>query len=289
MYAVAAYGTYGNLDDLDVSAEQAIAIPHLPRSMEGMTIVQITDLHTGPYIRAQELQRLVGLVNGMHPDLVAITGDILDWDLASLPDAVRGLAGIRSSLGNFAVLGNHDIYADRYSFTKRHRGGVEVVKGMEAIGIRTLRNEVAYLGEGADRLALLGLDWLSSNPSAPNFYSYLQGETRRQLRRMTESIEPETPQVLLAHHPDTFTDAVPFGIGLTLSGHTHGGGQVLLGHWRGTPIGIAMLRFKYLSGLYREQGLSLYVNRGIGYLGIPIRINCPPEISRFRLTRLATS
>jgi predicted MPP superfamily phosphohydrolase len=225
----------------------------------------------------------------MKPDLVVITGDILDWDLASLPDAVRGLAGIRASQGTYAVLGNHDIYADRYSFSNGHRGGVMIARGMETIGIRTLRNEVVHLGEGNDRLALLGLDWLSSNPSGPDFYQYQLTETRRQLRLMSDRIAPETPKVLLAHHPDTFTDALPFGIGLTLSGHTHGGGQVLLGTWNGVPLGIGLLRFKYLSGMYQEQGLSLYVNRGIGYLGIPIRINCPPEISRFRLVPAQSS
>jgi predicted MPP superfamily phosphohydrolase len=100
---------------------------------------------------------------------------------------------------------------------------------------------------------------------------------------MAEQVEKERPKVLLAHHPDTFEDAIPFGVGLTLAGHTHGGGQVLFGHWNGVPLGIGLIRFKYLSGLYQDQGRSLYVNRGIGYLGIPIRINCPPEISRFRL------
>ena len=106
---------------------------------------------------------------------------------------------------------------------------------------------------------------------------------------MASQVEPETPSVLLAHHPDTFKDAIPFGIGLTLAGHTHGGGQVILGHVGGMPIGIGMMRFQYLSGLYQENGYSLYVNRGIGYLGIPIRINCPPEISRFRLIRSTVS
>jgi hypothetical protein len=274
---------------LDVSPERTIPIPHLPPSLDGLTIVQLTDLHVGPYIRERELRHLVSVVNSLRPDLVAVTGDILDRHLSSLPEAVRGLAGIESPLGIYAVLGNHDIYADQYSFTRQHRGGVEIAKGMETIGIRTLRNEVVHLGEGRDRLALLGLDWLSPDPRSPNFYQYKQPETRRELHLMASQVEPETPSVLLAHHPDTFKDAIPFRIGLTLAGHTHGGGQVILGHVGGVPIGIGMMRFQYLSGLYQENGYSLYVNRGIGYLGIPIRINCPPEISRFRLTRSTAS
>ena len=289
MYGVADYGAYDSLDDLDVSPEIAIPIPHLPRSLDGMTIVQVTDLHVGPYIRERELQHLVSVINELRPDIVAITGDILDRHLSSLPETVHGLAGLKPSLASYAVLGNHDIYADQYSFNAHHRGGVKIAKGMEEAGIRTLRNEVVMLGEGSERLALLGLDWLSADPSSPSFYSYKDVETRRELAAMTASLSPETPKVLLAHHPDSFTDAKPLGIGLTLSGHTHGGGQVLVGHLNGVPLGIGLIRFKYLSGLYEEQGLSCYVNRGIGYLGVPIRINCPPEVSRFRLTRPAST
>lgn len=289
IYAVAAYGTYGNLGDLDISPERTIVMPRLPRALDGMSIAQISDLHVGAYVRASELRRIVSILNSLRPDLVVITGDILDWDVSSLPDAVSGLSGLRSTLGTFAVLGNHDLFADRYSYDQEHRGGVEIAQGMQSIGIRTLRNEVVELGEGPERLALMGLDWLNPNPANPNYFRYQQTETRKQLGLMSEQVAPETPRVLLAHHPDTFGDIHPYGIDLTLSGHTHGGGQVLLGSWNGVPLGIALLRFRYLSGLYQEQGSSLYVNRGIGYLGIPIRINCPPEISRFRLTRSSNS
>jgi predicted MPP superfamily phosphohydrolase len=195
---------------------------------------------------------------------------------------VKGLEGLEASLGVFAVLGNHDISTDRYSFTEEHRGGVKIANGLESIGVRTLRNEVTHLGSGQERLALMGLDW-PSYTSGGNFYNYQQTRTQRILARMAEDAGPETPRVLLAHHPDTFTDVHIHGVGLTLAGHTHGGGQVVLGDWGGMPIGIGIFRFKYLSGLYQERGHSLYVNRGIGYLGIPIRINCPPEISRFKL------
>jgi len=284
IYGVAAYGVYGTLDDLDVSKEHVIPIPHLPPSLEGLTIVQLSDLHVGPYIRERELRHLVSLTNQLRPDLVVITGDILDRSLASLPETVRGLAGIQAELGVFAVLGNHDISTDRYSYAGPHRGGVNIAQGIESIGIRTLRNEVVHLGSGQDRLALMGLDWPRYD-NGRNFFNYQQTLTQQLLGQMDEQAGPETPRVLLAHHPDTFTDVLPHRIGLTLAGHTHGGGQVILGAVDGVPIGIGVLRFKYLSGLYQEKDCSLYVNRGIGYLGIPIRINCPPEISRFKLIR----
>lgn len=282
VYGVAAYGVYGTLDDLDVSKEHEVPIPYLPRSWEGIRIVQLSDLHVGPYIRERELRHLVSLTNQLRPDLVVITGDILDRSLESLPETLHGLSGIRADLGVFAVLGNHDISTDRYSYSGPHRGGVKIAKGLESIGVRTLRNEVVHLGSGSNRLALLGLDWPRYDTSR-SFYNYQQTLTQQLLDQMDEQAGPETPRVLLAHHPDTFTDVLPHRIGLTLAGHTHGGGQVILGIVDGVPIGLGVLRFKYLSGLYQEKDCSLYVNRGIGYLGIPIRINCPPEISRFKL------
>ena len=284
VYGVSAYGCYSNMGEIDVSPEHYVPIPNLPRSLEGLTVVQISDLHVGPYIRQRELEHVVELVNQLHPDIVAITGDVLDRHLASLPDAVKGLSGLHSNFGAIAVLGNHDYYADRYSFSGTYRGGVKIAQGLASIKIPTLRNQVFHITEGADRLEILGLDWLTTGPNDRNFFSYKPVETRKQLRRMLQEAAPEAPKLLMAHHPDTFLE-VPPEIGLTLSGHTHGGGQVILGTIDGKPIGIGSLRFKYLSGLYQKNGSSLYVNRGIGYLGIPIRINCPPEISRFRLVR----
>jgi predicted MPP superfamily phosphohydrolase len=284
LYGVATYGTYSALGEIDISPERSIPIPNLASSMDGLTIVQLSDIHVGPYLREKELQHIVSLTNELRPDVVVITGDVLDRSLSSLPDALNGLRGLRASLGIFAVLGNHDYYADRYSYSAQYRGAVHITKGLESIGIPTLRNQVVHLGSGSGRIALLGLDWLTA--SDRNFFSYKPVETRRQLARMMRESEPDTPRVLLAHHPDTFQD-VPPEIGLTLSGHTHGGGQVILGSVGGVPIGVATLRFKYLSGLYQRNGQTLYVNRGIGYLGVPIRINCPPEISRFKLVRPA--
>ncbi len=288
IYGMAAYGAYGSMGEIDISEEIAIPLPHLPRSLDGLTIVQLSDLHVGPYIREKELQHVVSLTNDLRPDVVVITGDILDRSLSSLPDAVRGLTGIKAPLGVFTVLGNHDISSDRFSYSENFRGGGNIDNGLQSIGIRTLRNQVIRIGSGQDQLALLGLDWLST-PGSRSFYSYQRSESQRQLARMTEEAGPETPTVLLAHHPHTFMDAAPLGIGLTLSGHTHGGGQIILATVDGVPIGIATLRFKYLSGLYKENGCSLYVNRGIGYLGIPIRINCPPEISRFKVISAASA
>ena len=281
IFAVTGYKAYGVLDEIEVTPEHSIQVPHMPRSMEGLRVVQLSDIHVGPYLGKERLQHVVELVNKLDPDLVFITGDIIDRSLSDLPEALSGLTGIRCTLGTYAILGNHDISSDPYSRLGNIRGGVNIVHGLNSIGIQTLRNEIAYLGSGQDRLALLGLDWLSQ-PGDRRFYSYRHPETRSHLHLMMQQIQPEIPTILLAHHPDTFEDSAPLVVGLTLAGHTHGG-QVVLANINGVPISIATSRFRYVSGLYQVNGSSLYVSRGIGYFGVPIRINCRPEISRFKL------
>jgi predicted MPP superfamily phosphohydrolase len=288
IYGASGYTLYTEFDQVDVSPEIEVPIRYLPRALDGMTIVQLSDLHVGPYIGRREVEHWVSLANGLHPDLVVLTGDMIDRSLTSLPDLLEGLRGLRSDLGVIACLGNHDLSSDRYSFRGELVGGETIAQGMATLGIRTLRNELTYVGEGQDRLAVLGLDWLR-RPGSRDFYRYPPTETASQLGRMASAIPPETPTLLLAHHPDTFSEVPPLEIGLTLSGHTHGGGQVVFFTWDGAPVGISSARFRYVSGLFQQDGCTLYVNRGLGYFGVPIRINCPPEISRFRLVRSHTT
>lgn len=281
--AMTSYKAYGSTDGIDIPPERSIRMPHLPGSLEGLRVVQISDIHVGPFMGEAALRHVVHLIDGLHPDLVFITGDMIDRSLSDLPTALRGLNGIRSTLGTYAVLGNHDISSDAFSRSGGRIGGVQIVKGFDRIGIQTLRNEAIYVGSGGDRLALLGLDWLSQ-PGDPRFYSYRQAETRTQLNRLMKQIDAETPTILLAHHPDSFDAAAEVGIGLTLAGHSHGG-QIVLADIGHIPVTLASLRLRYVSGFYQEKGSSLYVNRGIGYFGIPVRINCRPEISLFKLMR----
>ena len=284
LFGVSAYGLHGALDDLEVSPELSIPIPHLSAALDGLRVVQLSDIHVGPYLRRRELESLVARVNALRPDIIAITGDLIDRDLASLPDTVAGLRGLRATRGIYMVLGNHDIYADPYSYTSQYRGGVEIAEAMARIGVRTLRDESAMVGEGNDRLAVMGLDWIVPRRETGNLF-YDETRTRLALQAMDASLAPETPKILLVHHPESFREVPGHQIGLTLAGHTHGGGQILLGDYGGQPVGLAMIRFKFKRGLYREGAASLYVSRGIGYLGVPIRLNCPPEICQFVLTR----
>ncbi len=241
----------------------------------------------GPYLREAELRNLVKTVNALGADVVVLTGDMIDRHLSDLPATLRGLTGLRSSLGSFAVLGNHDIASDRYSYDRRFRGGVHIAEGMDSIGIRTLRNESVYLGSGQDRLALMGLDWITANRTGRSFFRYDQEGTRKALQEMSVQLEPAVPRILLVHHPDTFDDVHPYRNHVD-PGRAHARwrtNRFCLREWTANRAGCFALQVS--SGIYRDQGDSLYVNRGIGYLGVPIRINCPPEISRFRLVRPA--
>ena len=284
VYCFSAYELYDMAGDVDISPEITVPIANLPRSLDGMTIVQLSDLHVGPYVRQRELQHWVGLANQLKPDLIVLTGDLIDRSMVALPDAVQGLQGLRAPLGVLATMGNHDLSSDRLGSRGDLRGGENIVKAIQTSGIRTLRNEVTYLGEGSEKLAVLGLDWMTAR-DLRNFYRYHPGVTRNHLTTLAQQVPEGAPSILLTHHPDTFSEVPPLGVSLTLAGHTHGGGQVVFFTWDGAPVGISSARFRYVSGLYREGASTLYVNRGLGYFGVPIRINCPPEISRFRLVR----
>jgi predicted MPP superfamily phosphohydrolase len=293
-------------DEVDVSKQMVIPIANLPRALDGMTLVQLSDLHAGPYIRRKEVEYWVSLANQLKPDLVVLTGDMIDRNLQSLPDLLEGLKGLKPSLGSagnggpklgvVAVLGNHDLSSDPASRSPELRGGETIATALNGMGIRTLRNESLMLsangfgenGGSAEHLAILGMDWVRRRDGS-NFFAYHSAETRSLLDRLTSSLEPGTPAVLLAHHPDTFAEVIEMPvdtpIGLTLSGHTHGGGQVVFFEWGGHSYGLTSVQFQYVSGLFQKAGRSLYVNRGLGYFGVPIRINCPPEISHFKLIR----
>jgi predicted MPP superfamily phosphohydrolase len=226
-YGVSAYGLSSGLDNLEISPQLPIAIPDLPSALDGFRIIQISDIHVGPYLRKRELEEIVVRVNALRPDVVVITGDLIDRDLGFLPETVSALRSLHSTFGTFMVLGNHDVAADPTNTGTRHRAGEHIAKAMSTVGIQTLRDQVAMVGEAHDQIALMGLDWIDPR-RGPSYLYYDSPRTIRALKTMHHNIAPKTSKILLAHHPETFTDAIPFQIGLTLAGHTHGGGQVVL-------------------------------------------------------------
>jgi len=283
LFAVFAKGVYA-FPDLEISPLVRIPVKDLPRAFDGLTITQLSDLHAGAFIREAELARAVDLANGLRSDLVVITGDILDGSLELLPVAQGQLSRLRAPLGVYGILGNHDYYADSRRERDGYPGCVRIMEGMEQAGVHMLRSQRAAVRAGNDELLLIGLDWTGMVRGNPNLY--VPSATRAAIVGVLEGCQGDAPRILLAHHPHTFYEASEFRIALTLAGHTHGGGQVVIAEHNGHPLALGSAVFRYVSGLYREGSHYLYVNRGVGFVGLPIRINCPPEISRFQLVRL---
>jgi len=251
-------------------AEVELRLPGLP-NWSALTIVQLSDFHVGPFVSAADVRRSVEMANGLGADLIVLTGDFVYLTAGYSTACAQELAALRAELGVFAVLGNHDVWA----------GADQVAANLTAAGVRVLRNEGLPLRfEGAD-LWLLGVD--DSGDSRESFDSFKasMAGAAAELAGMLESIPAEAPRLLLVHNPD-FAEMLPEGrIDLVLSGHTHGG-QVRLPLF-GPPIVPSCFGQKYAAGLVAGPRAPVYVNRGIGLIPPPIRLNCRPEITRLRL------
>jgi uncharacterized protein len=234
-----------------------IPLRALPAEMDGLTVVQISDVHYGMLTENGRLGQIVERINGLDPDIVAITGDLVDENVSHMEKMAEPLAQLKSRLGVFAIAGNHEFYA-----------GVDRAVGiMRQAGIRVLRNETAVLPGG---LQIVGIDdphgCKRVGVPPPDFNKIIAG------------VNPAQPSILLYHPPENFSRAAQGGIGLQLSGHTHGA-QFL-------PIRpIARILYPQYRGLFCGGESYLYVNRGVGFGGPPMRLGSPPEITVFRLHR----
>lgn len=238
-----------------------IRLAKLPRALDGLTIVQLSDLHVGTYVGDRELGAALDLVQKARADLVVLTGDLLDHDLHYAPTLARFARALesRTRYGVFAIPGNHDYYA----------GAPTVLARLREAGTHVLLNEHVRIGQGDAALVLAGLD----DVAGPDFF----GPGPRLGRALAGA--PDTlPRVILSHNPTTFARVHPYA-DLTLSGHTHGGQITLFVN----PAEL-VLRHGLVRGHYVFDESQLYVNRGFGTAGPPARIGSPPEITRLVLT-----
>ena len=260
------YGLYVGSSQMKVD-DVELAFPDLPAGLDGFTIVQISDLHVGPFMDRAMLQSTVRRINAMAPDLVAITGDIINWGSSYIAEAAEGLAGLQAEQGVYGVLGNHDFFCDTESLCSR----------LEKEGVQMLRNGWREIRpEGGGLLQLVGIDdpqgRLRRDQNTPNLKKALQQAPGFGFR------------VLLSHRPTVFDAAAALGVRLTLAGHTHGG-QIILPAGNVHNWSFARLFYERDYGLYDKDGAYLYINRGLGVVGPPMRINCPREITRIVLRR----
>lgn len=255
---MAAYGNWRAFAP-PVVTELAVRIPKLPRALEGLSIVQLTDIHVGPFIRREFMDELVRRANALKPDLVAITGDLVDGDVPTLGPSVAALGNLEARFGRFFVTGNHD-----YS-----SGDDEWVAFLGTLGVPSLRNRHVRIGDAGGSLDLVGVDdWRGGRR---------RGKPGYDLDRALAGRDPDRAAVLLAHQPANFPVAAERGVDLQLSGHTHGGQMF--------PMTLLIgLGWEHSAGLYRHGDSHIYVSRGCGFWGPPMRVGSPPEIVKLVLT-----
>jgi predicted MPP superfamily phosphohydrolase len=236
-----------------------IPIAGLPAALHGFTIVQISDIHVGPTIRSSYVEGIVEAVNRLDPDLVAITGDLVDGSVAELSGHVAPLERLASREGSFFVTGNHEYYSGAESWM-RH---------LERIGIQVLHNRHVVIEREGARLVLAGV----SDYSAGHFDASHRSDPHKALA----GAPPDAHfKVLLAHQPRSAAAAAQAGFDLQLSGHTHGG-QFLPWNF------FVRMQQPFTAGLHVMDQLRIYVSRGTGYWGPPKRFGAPSEITRVKL------
>lgn len=266
--ALAATGAgflYHDTTDLRITRLD-VRLSRLPSRLDGLRIVQLSDFHYDPYVDVRVITSAVQTVNQLQPDLVVLTGDfVTQGAFTDHHDPVaarqaepccRILSSLHPPLGVFAVLGNHDYFTDPDLVTDilRHHG------------FHVLRDQSFALERDSARIWLAGMNDVMAGAG--------------NLQIALERIPSSEAVILLAHEPD-FADQVPAGtVDLQLSGHSHGG-QIVL-PLIGPPY-LPPLARKYPWGLRRLGPLTLYTNRGLGTITLPIRFNCPPELTLFTL------
>jgi predicted MPP superfamily phosphohydrolase len=254
--------TVGN-QRVDVD-QLSLALPGLSSGGERLSVVHITDLHIGPLLDAERLASFVERINGLDADLIAITGDIFDFDPRYVEMGCRGLSKLTAKHGVFAVLGNHDVYT-----------GAEIVaQGLaEFTTIRLLRDDFEQIDYPGGSLVIAGVEdtgegWTERHAECPA------------LEELSQRIPDAHPCLLLSHRPSYFNHAERLGFRLMLAGHTHGGQVSLPFANNHNPSRVISDRTR---GVFRRGDATLYVNRGLGMAGLPLRINCPREIALIEL------
>ena len=251
----------GTVSALGQVALRNVKIPlrRLSPSMSGFRIAQLTDLHIGPTLGKGWLRAVVDHTNAANPDLIVITGDLVDGSVEALRDETAPLADLKAKHGVFFVTGNHEYYS----------GADEWIAELTRLGIRVLRNEHVAIG-GKDGFDLAGVDDWSSKRFG--------GDHGPDLSRALAGRDASRELVLLAHQPKQIHEAAAKGVGLQLSGHTHGG-QIF-------PWGLFVrLDQPFVAGLDRLDDTMIYVSRGTGFWGPPMRVGAPSEISLLELVR----
>jgi predicted MPP superfamily phosphohydrolase len=241
---------YGMRTALGPPRLQRVQMPlaKLPRSMDGLRLAIVSDIHLGPLARTHHVGRIVDLINSVTADIVCVVGDLVDGSVAELGKFAEPLRGIESRHGAYFVTGNHEYYS----------GFAPWIDEVASLGVRPLRNERVEIG-GLD---LAGVNDLGGAQygDGPDFAKALGDR------------DPSRPVVLMAHQPVVAHQAAPFGVDLQVSGHTHGGQMA--------PFNLVVkLQQPVVSGFGRVDGVPVFVTNGAGFWGPPLRVGAPPQVT----------
>ncbi len=231
-----------------------VTLNRLPKKLDGFKIIHLSDIHHSPFTGLEHIARAVKIANRLKPDMFILTGDYVSHETRFIAPVAKVLGELNAEFGTYACLGNHDHWTDADLVTTRFREH----------GINVLINEgLRFEARGAS-FWLAGVD------------DHMVGKT--DLPAALKGSFPDEMKLLLAHNPIIFRHAVRFGVDLTLSGHTHGG-QVKVRD----PEKRRIRRRKLTNGLHGRKGSQIYITRGIGTVVLPVRYQCPPEISLLEL------
>jgi len=270
-FVAAAYGFAAGRLNFRVERVE-VPISDLPKGLDGLKIVQLSDIHIGEFMPRDQVQRAVEIANTLGADLAVITGDFISGRYDPLEDCIAELSQLRAPLGRWGCNGNHEIYAQAedaaQELFRRH-------------GMKLLRQENIELQWKGEAFNLIGVDYQRD--------SMTRGPHGVMLNGVENLMRRDMPNILLSHNPNSFHRAAELGIELSLAGHTHGG-QVkveIVDH----SITPARLITDFVAGLYHlpmngsanGKKAALYVNRGLGTFGMPVRLGVPPEITLLTL------
>jgi predicted MPP superfamily phosphohydrolase len=257
---IASFGVFVERTNFEI-CQHKIGLPNLPLALDGIRLLQISDIHLSPYLSETRLARVVDSANELKADFTFITGDLISSKGDPLDACLAQLSRLKSVGPKLGCMGNHEVYADSIEYTERQGA---------RLGIDFLRCRARAFRFGDAVLNIAGVDY--------------QPMGSRYLKHGASMIVPGAVNVLLSHNPDVFPVAAKQGYDLTLAGHTHGG-QVTF-ELLSPALNPARMLTPYVRGIYHEGSSVCYVNRGIGTLGVPARLGARPEITLLTLKRV---
>ncbi len=251
--------TVGTVKRNDYKIEKVkIKIRNLPDEIRGLTIGLISDIHSGIFMTEEDMFEYMQALNSLKPDLILLPGDFITSDPEEIYPFINVFKNLKAKYGIFATLGNHEFFG---------RQPQKIAKIIEENGIRVLRNESEKVEINGEEIFIVGIDDLRYGAD---------------LDKAIRNVNKEKIKILLSHKPYDFPRFARNQIQLTVSGHTHGG-QIVFARIDDTYIAPASIVSKFVAGHYKIGDSHLYVTRGVGVVGLPLRLNCPPEITQIIL------